>query len=239
MEKKVLWVGLEKDWKGRHTGALIDASEVVDSVYLGEDHVLVWDEVDGKSVPTIPATIVWDGEEYSGIQDMDRYEAKKYLDSLVGEESRTAGDWEAADNCLVYSFNDYEFCSLSDWETTKTHTYICNSNRKTIYLGEEESEYELEILDTYNLDYIDYSRNKTNYEFGGMGKHAKLHKIRLDGKDSDLLLWHEWSQWQGSELDSGELVTKDEALDRLVWLDGGGQEERHPEYDEIVEWLND
>lgn len=228
MEKKVLWMGPEKDYEGRNTGALIDANEVEDSVYLGCDYVLIWDEVDGKSVPTIPATIVWDGEEYSGIQDMDRDEARKYLDSIVGQESRSAGDWEAADDCLAYSFNEFEFGSPSDWETTRTHTYICNSNRKTIYLGEEDAEYEIEILDTYNLDYIDYSRNKTNAEYGGTGEHAKLHKVLADGEPA--LLWHRWSQWSGSELDMGELVAKEETLERLA---------DHPDIDEIVEWLND
>jgi hypothetical protein len=228
MEKKVLWVG-EKNEEGRYVGALIDAGEVEYSVYLGCDYVLIWDEVDGKKAPTIPENIEWDGEEHGSIQEMDTETAREYLDSLVGSESRTAGDWEAADNCLAYSFNEHEFGSPEDWETTKTHTYICNSNRKTIYLGEEESEYELEILDTYNLDYIDYSRNETNREYGGRGEHAKLHKVRVDGGEEGLL-WHRWSQWQGNELDQGELVTKEEALE---WLTD------HPEYDEIVEWLND
>jgi hypothetical protein len=226
MEKKVLWIGTDC------CGSLIDAADVKTSVYLGYDHVRIWDSIPGSQEPTIPAVIEWDGEEYADIRDTCYDYAVAYLDSLVGAESRVAQDWEPATDVLAYSFQENSFGSLSDWGTAPTYTYFCNSNHKVEYLQEDQTEYEIDILDTYNLD---YARNKTNREFGGIGEHAKLHKIRLDGEPSDLLLWHEWSQWAGSELDTGELVTVAEALSRLRWLDYSG--ERHPKYEEIESWI--
>ena len=113
--------------------------------------------------------------------------------------------------------------SLDNWEVQKTYTYFNNSNLTTIFLGDTETEYNLEIAATYNLDYIDYHRNNTNFEYGGLGNHALLHKVIIDD-DEKGLLWHEWSQWAGSELDTAHFVTVDEALEELA---------NHPEIDEI------
>ena len=46
----------------------------------------------------------------------------------------------------------------------------------------------------------------------------QVHKVVIDDT-TEYLLWHEWSM-QGSELDSGRLLTVDEALNEL---------ENHPE----------
>lgn len=70
MENKVLWIGLEKDYDGRNTGCLIDAADVENSVYLGEDLVCIWDNIPGSQEPTIPAVIEWDGERYDSIREM-------------------------------------------------------------------------------------------------------------------------------------------------------------------------
>lgn len=234
--EKVLWIDSEKDYDGRNTGCLIDAADVENSVYLGYDLVRIWDAIPGSQEPTIPAVIEWDGERYDSIREMYDDYAIAYLDSLVGAESRAAQNWEPAERVLAYSFDEHSFGSPADWEITKTYTYFKNSNRTTIYLGGHDTEYEIGIIDSYNLDFIDYARNSTNCEFGGLGNHAILHKVRVDGEPSDLLLWHEWSQWAGSELDTGELVTTTEALSRLVWL-RYCEEEKHPEYDDIAAWI--
>lgn len=221
MSKKVLWIGDEP------YGALIDADEVENSVYLGANYYLVWDDRTGSQAPVIPATIAWEGEEYVRLRDMHREDVIAYLDSLVGVESRVADDWEPHEDILIWSAED-GFGALTDFEVTRTHTYFRNSNRTTIYLDDDTIGYELDILTGISLDYIDYSRGKTNAEYGGMGHHAILHKVRVDGRDSGLLLWHEYSAWQGEELDTGELVTAAEALKRL---------ENHPDLDNIKAWL--
>jgi hypothetical protein len=229
-EKKVLWLTGQKDYEDRLTGALIDADEVYDAVYV--IFIRTWDNVSCDTKIEIPEKIIWEDEEYNRLRDMSEHDLMAYLDSLVGQEGEyIINDYAQVGDYLVFDYENYEFCSLNDWDTFKAYDYFCNSNSKTIYLESDEygynEEYELEITDSYNLDYL--HGNSTNFEYGGMGEHAKLHKVIIDGDENDnRILWHEWSQWQGSELDSGCLLTVDEALDRL---------ENHPELEEITVWL--
>lgn len=232
-EKKVLWLTGQKDYEDRLTGALIDADQVYDAVYIESQGIRAWVEISGDTEIKIPEIIIWEDEEYKSLKDMDSNDMRDYLDSLVGQEGKEMSEeYTASGNYLVFDYYNNEFANLSDWVTVKAYDYICNSNYKTITLDTDNEygyneEYELEITDTYNLDYL--QRNSSNFEYGGMGEHAKLHKVIIDGDENDnRILWHEWSQWQGSELDSGCLLTVDEALDRL---------ENHPELEEITVWL--
>lgn len=232
-EKKVLWLTGQKDYEDRLTGALIDADQVYDAVYIESQGIRVWVEISGDTEIKIPEIIIWEDEEYKSLKDMDSNDMRDYLDSLVGQEGKEMSEeYTASGNYLVFDYYNNEFANLSDWVTVKAYGYICNSNYKTITLDTDNEygyneEYELEITDSYNLDYL--HGNSTNFEYGGMGEHAKLHKVIIDGDENDnRILWHEWSQWQGSELDSGCLLTVDEALDRL---------ENHPELEEITVWL--
>lgn len=233
MEKKLLWLKDEKDFEGNYYSALIDANQIYDAVYVGDQGARIWVKVTGDTKVEIPNLITWEDEEYNSLSDMDSYDMRAYLDSLVGQEGEEISDYEKQDNCLAFDYYNNEFANLTNWETYKCYDYFENTNPKTIVLDTDNeygycTEYELDIVDTYNLDYIDYARNNTNFEYGGIGNHAFLHEVIIDGA-TEGLLWHEWSQWQGSELDSGKLLTVDEALNEL---------ENHPEIEKIQEWLN-
>ena len=233
-EKKLLWLKDEKDYEGNYYSALIDADEVYDAVYVGDQGARVWYGIPGNTNIDIPKIIIWEDEEYKSLLNMDSNDMREYLDFLVGQKGQEISEYEKQSDCLAFDYYNNEFASLEDWETCKCYDYFESSNPKTITLTEYgyNTEYELEITGTYNLDYldyIDYKHNSTNLEYGGLGNHAKLHKVIIDGdKDDNRILWHEWSQWSGSELDSGCLMTVEEVLERL---------KNHPELEEITEWL--
>jgi len=232
-EKKLLWLTGEKNPdSNQYEGVLIDAEDVYNAVCVIS--IRVWSDVSGNTKIEIPERIVWEDEEYNRLRDMGEHDLMDYLDSLVGQEGQDSiNEHVNSNDCLVFDYESYEFSNLEDWDTYKAYDYFCNSNSKTIYLESDgygyNEENKLEITSTYILDYIDYARNKTNFEYGGTGEHAKLHKVVIDGdKDDNRILWHEWSQWQGSELDMGCLMSIEDVLDRL---------ENHPELEAITEWL--
>jgi hypothetical protein len=78
------------------------------------------------------------------------------------------------------------------------------------------------------LDILDENSNRY-YPRKSTGNHAMLEKVIIDDSRKGLL-WHEWSQWQGEELDEGFLLTEEEALELLKY---------HPEIDEIQAWLQE
>lgn len=232
-EKKIFWEGSEKDYNtGKYTGVLLNPEDIEDKVWTDDVTVFIWDNKKESDAPEIPTgKIEFEDEEYESFIDFCRENyndtIKDYLDILVGEESRWGSGWESADNSLSWDDQCKEFGATENWEVSKTYSYFCNTNYTTISLGEDETEYELEITDSYNLDYL--HGNSTNFEYGGMGEHSILHKVIVDGDVNDVrLFWQDWSQWQGSELDSGYFITVDEALDEL---------ENHPELEEITVWL--
>lgn len=238
-EKKLLWLnGMKNPYVNQCEGALIDADEVYEAINTYDYPIRVWEDVSGNKADNfeIPEVIKWNGEEFDSFDELMNYdidEAQNYLDSLVGITGKEIVD-EMYDrfDILVFNYENQEFDSLDDWCTTKCYDYISNSNFKTITLDTDNNygyneEYELEITNTYNLDYLE--NTNTNFEYGGMGNHALIHKVIIDeDKDDNRILWHEWSQWQGSELDSGCLMTVEDVLERL---------ENHPELEEIKEWL--
>lgn len=233
-EKKVLWLTGEKDPdSNQYEGALIDTSEIYDAVYIDNPGVRAWFKVPGNTQIELPKVIIWEDKEYENLKDMDSNDIRDFLDSLVGQEGKEMSEeYTSSEDYLVYDYYNNEFSNLTDWFTIKCYDYVCSSNHKTIALDTDNSygyneEYELEIIDTYNLDYL--QQNSTNFEYGGLGNHALLNKVIIDGdKNDNRILWHEWSQWQGSELDSGCLMNVEDVLDRL---------EEHPELEEIKEWL--
>jgi len=246
-EKKVLWLTGEKNPdNNQYEGALIDAEEVYDAVYIDSPGIRAWVKVSGNTEIQIPNPIKWEDEEYESLKDMDSYGMWNFLDSLVGQEGKEMSEeYTPSENYLVYDYYNNEFSNFADWFTIKCYDYVCSSNHKTIALDIDNGygynkEYELEITETYNLDYL--RNNSTNFEYGGMGNHALLHKVIIDNdKDDNRILWHEWSQWQGSELDTGYLLTAKEVLEALSGLYNTDGEywdiKPHPELEEIKEWL--
>jgi len=238
-EKKVLWLTGEKNpCTNQYEGVLINAGETYEAVNTYDYPIRVWTNISGDKPESfkIPDKIKWDDEEFDTFKELMNYdinEAEKFLDFLTGSEGEEiVNEMYAISNILVFDYENQEFDNIDNWITVKCYDYVCNSNLKTITLDTDNNygyneEYELEITDTYNLDYLE--RNNTNFEYGGMGNHALLHKVIIDGdKDDNRILWHEWSQWQGSELDSGCLMSVEDILERL---------ENHPELEEIKEWL--
>lgn len=166
------------------------------------------------------------------MKDMDEYELGEALTELVGSEGEFAdgGQDEVYEvyDCLAFDLGEYKFFNLAEVETFRAYGYHKGGNWTHKCLNPNtDTEYEFEILDTYNLDYQEKGPNSTDFTYGGMGEHAKLEKVR-EG-DTEYLLMHNWSQWQGSELDGGYLLTKEEALEELA---------EHPEFEEIREWLD-
>ena len=226
MERILFWESNEKHWEnGKYYGSIIDPEQVYDGVDLGNYRIRVWADVPGNKEIKLPDIIIWQDEEYNTVNEID-WDHHIYLDALVGAEGVDYSDtYISSDNILAFDYEENCFGNLNDFITVKCYNYFKNTNLTTVTADENTTEYNFEILDTYNLDY--FKPNSTNAEYGGMGEHAKLHKVK-DG-DQEYLLMHNWSQWQGSELDSGYLLTESEALEEL---------ENHPEIEKIQEWLN-
>ena len=111
-------------------------------------------------------------------------------------------------------------------ESFKAFGYHNNSNWTHACLNPDtDTEFDFEVLDSYYLDYRE-NPNGTDFTYGGIGEHAKLEKVKE--YENEYLLMHQWSQWQGSELDGGYLLDTDDALKELA---------NHPEIEEIREWL--
>ncbi len=236
MSKKLLWMGVKKFDTGKEEGAYFAADDVFEAVDTHEYPIRVWPGVPGDKAKelAIPSPVIFEGEEYESIDDMYFDDVGRFLDSLVGIEGQdVSGEYYGPiADMLVWDYSDKTFSNLDDWGTVKCYQYICNSNPKTIVLDTDNDysyneEIEIEVLDTYTLDILDENMNRY-YPRKSMGYHAILEKVLADGEPA--LLWHEWSQYSGDELDSGYLVSKDEALETL---------KDHPEIDEIREWLDD
>ena len=221
MKEKMLF------WETGDKGVIIDPDEVFDAVETFEFDFIYWAEKYRE--------IEFNKDD---IKDMGKDEIEEYLNELVGKEcQRVHEDYTSSEDLLCFDMDEKCFFNLEDVETIKAYGYFCNTNWTVVTLGESSTEYNFEILDTYNLDYL--KPNSTNWEYGGMGEHAKLQKVK-EG-DQEYLLMHEWSQWQGSELDTGYLLTADETVEALSGLYNTDGEywdiKPHPELEEIKEWL--
>jgi hypothetical protein len=220
MEKLVLW---ESDYKdpvtGKFYGKLLNPVDIYEAVSTFEFRFIMFPDVPGDkaSVFGLP----------EGYQDMGEDELIEALEELVGGKSQHASDdYVQTENILCFDLYENQFFNLEDCETATCYSYFCNSNWITITFDEaHDTSIELEMLDTYSLDIWDGSNHY--YPRTSTGNHAILEKVLAD--EEPALLWHEWSQWSGSELDTGYLLTKEEALEAL---------KDHPEIDEIREWLS-
>ena len=225
MEKILFWEKGEKHLEtGKYYGYVItEPTEVVEAVSTFEFPFMVWNEIPGSKAAEL--------EIPGSAKDLSEYDLENLLNDLVGGEGKRAygvGEiFEIGAGCLAFDFNEKCFFNLNDVPSFKAYGYAKNSNWTYVCLDDDMVEYEFEVLDTYNLDYQEKGPNSTDFTFGGMGEHARLEKVRED--DQEYLLWHEWSQWSGDELDTGYLLTKEEALEALA---------DHPEIDEIREWLS-
>lgn len=224
MSKLVFWENNEKT-DGKYYGSIIPAGEVYDGVDLNNYTIRIWSDKPGNAEIILPGTIVFEGEEYNTVSEID-WHREEYLDSLVGSEGTDYSDtYLEATDCLAFDYYNNMFCNLADFVTVKCYDYLKNTNLTTVTADDNTTEYGFDVIDSYNLDYLE-NANSTNFEYGGTGEHAILRKVR-EGKQ-EYLLMHLWSQWQGCELDTGYLLAVEEVLAEL---------ENHPEIDDIREWL--
>lgn len=224
MEKILFWEGNNKADGKHYFGVIIeDIDNVFEAVSTFYFKFMVWPKISSNKAEEL--------EVPEEVKNMDEYELLEALTGIVGSEGERAhgtDDVFRVSDCLAFDLDEREFFNLADVETFKVYGYHKNSNWTYVCFDDTcMNEYEFEILDSYNLDYQEKGPNSTDFTYGGMGEHAKLEKVR-EG-DTEYLLMHNWSQWQGSELDSGYLLTKEEALEELA---------EHPEFEEILEWLN-
>lgn len=230
MKNLTLW---EKFGEAQRSGALMMTKDIYQAIVFnpsGDNH-LVWETVpfsDGFKGPAWGKD--WDGR-IQRFEDLDIDEKEAALDALVGSESKHYTDEIIAlADCLAFDLSTGEFWNLADAYSTvyPAYTYLENTNEKTITLDQEQGDVAYEVVtgDEYNLDCAD---NNGNLEYGGRGEHAVLYKLKsLDGKPTDMLLIQYWSQWQGAELDSGELLSKADALEKLC---------DHDDIRSIQDWL--
>jgi len=221
MEKLVLW---ESDYKdpatGKFYGKLLNPADIYEAVSTFEFRFIMFPDVPGDK-----ASVFGLPEDYKNMGEDELIES---LWELVGSKSEYASDdYIQTKNILCFDLYENQFFNLEDCETVTCYSYNKDSNWTTITFDEaHDTSIEIEVLDTYSLDIWDGSNHY--YPRKSTGNHAILEKV-LAGEEP-ALLWHEWSQWSGSELDTGYLLTKEEALEALA---------DHPEIEKIRQWLND
>jgi len=227
MRKILFWERTEADpYNGYHYGDIIPAGKVEEAVSTFEFSFLVWEDIQGDRADDLNDRLPED------VKDLSEYELEKVVSEVVGAEGKTPYAPEdiytpPAEGCLAFDLDECRFFDLGVVPTFPVYGYVRNSNWTYACFGEEHMlQYEFEVLDSYNLDYQERP-GSTDFTYGGMGNHAKLEKVKDEDGD-EYLLMHLWSQWQGSELDQGYLLTKEEALEELA---------EHPEIEEIRVWL--
>lgn len=220
-EKMVLWVKNVRSEYER--GMLIYAKEIETVVPIFNWKIRHWDEVnyDEEMADKLNNQIPED------FNKLDWDEQDEVLDEIVGKDGITITEnYVDYNKCLCYDFYNREFADLAYYDTMKIYRYHDGSNRQTISLDDEDEEFEMTLKDKYNLDVWD-GNNRT---WGGRFEHAILHKVDVvDDNRNNLILWEEWSQWQGSH-PTGKIMTHEEVLGRL-------EEENHPEIEDIQKWI--
>jgi hypothetical protein len=233
-KKLVMWESDYKDpYIGNRIGKLLEPDKIFQAVSTFEFDFLIFPGIPGSKAneyETPKHIIDADGDQIE-INNADHEDIAIFLESLVGVEpewsyNRATNDYVEVEDVLCFDWADKVFFSLKDCEMISAYSYVKNSNWTTITLGECDTSYELEVIGECNLDIWDGSNHY--YPYNSTGHHALLQAVLIDNSQRGIL-WHEWSQWQGSELDLGYFVTVEEAKEALV---------NHPELEEIEEWLN-
>ena len=217
---------------GAQYGIIINPDDIFQVVDTYNWRIAIFPNISGDKADLfkLPETVEIDGEEFE-INDLTTSELEDIINNFVGEEGKIIYDEylpiTEADDYLCFDYYNKEFFSISDLEILRAFEYWNGNNIKTIVFDPDTMiEYKIEIIDSYNLDTWD----GRNYSYGSMGRHAILHKIKCDDLEEDnILLWEDWSQWQGEELPTGKLITESDAMKLL---------KNHEELEEIVQWIN-
>lgn len=220
MRKMVLWESIEKNPEnGKYFGSLLDPECIFEGVSTFEFDFVMFPGVPGEKSDQFKLP-----ENHEELTQSELIEA---LEKIVGAKAEYAtDDYTQIKNILCFDLDNLIFFDLRNCYAETCYEYVKNSNLTTIVLDEgRDTSYELEVVDDYELDIWDGSNHY--YPYRSTGSHALLEAVLVDGNVRELL-WHEWSQWQGSELDTGFFVTPEEALEMLA---------EHPEIEEITEWV--
>lgn len=221
MKKMILWESCERNPEnGKYFGKLLDPDNVFEGVSTFEFDFVMFPGVPGDKVVEYNLDFNADG--------LTEDEVLNILENIVGVAPEyPAGDYVPVEDVLCFDLQELVFFDLKFCISETCYEYVKNNNLTTIVYDENrDTQYDLEVLDSYNLDILD-DRGNSYYPYKSTGNHALLEKVRIN--DSEVgLLWHEWSQWQGQELDEGFLITPEEALEMLA---------EHPEIEEITNWL--
>jgi hypothetical protein len=230
MDKKVLWVGDSYDCGGHLKGMLIEADQISQMIDAYDWSCRLWEGTPYREI-TIPETVLIDGES-AEFEGLDSYELMEALDQIVGEAGEDHQDcyFQVPTSCLGWDYYNKKFFDPSGLDTVGVYEWHDGSNWKQEAAGEDTVYYGIEIVDTYDLDCWDGN----NTVYSGVGEHANVHKIILDGDaGTNLVLWEDWSQWEGNH-PMGELMTPDEVIARLEEDYSRGS---HPEMAKIARWL--
>jgi len=219
MKKYYLWREIDEK-----VGAVIPADEVIEVIDAYDTPILVWGNIPGDKR--------WELEVPEEIQDLNPDDREGEVNAIVGEVGeRVSGDfYEVPEGgCLAFDLKECFFFDTREAYIYRAYTYMKNTNLTYVVCWDEVEETRLEVVEKFCLDYQE-RWGSTDRTYGGVGQHANLWKVLVnDEKEwSGQVLIHFWSQWQGSELDQGYLLTKEEALEELA---------EHPEIEEIRVWL--
>lgn len=231
-KKLVLWKrGNAVDFStGKPVGVLLDPDEIFEGVSTFEFNFVLFPGIPGSRVVELPESFPDEDGFDIPLERMFVDELIPYIEEILGVKAEYASDdFVRSDGVLGFDLDSKTFFNLQFCTTVPCCEYICNSNLTTITFDDEcDASYELEVISTYDLDILDENSNRY-YPRKSTGNHAMLEKVIIDDSRKGLL-WHEWSQWQGEELDEGFLLAEEEALELLRY---------HPEIDEIQEWLQE
>lgn len=209
---------------------LIPADEIEQYVVCDPsyDDFLVWPDLSPEKAQEVTLPDEW--------ADMEYQEQIEWLEEELGEALHVKDDVIELRECLAFDLDESEFFDFEICESHPGHERLRNTNPETLIF---DPEFMTESIittpntgtngDKYELDYQEdpYSTDNT---FGGRGEHAILYPIvTLDGQATDKVLVRYWSQWQGSELDSGEIMTPEDLMEMLG--------EEYPYLDSVREWL--
>jgi len=215
---------------GKPVGVLLDPDEIFEGVSTFEFNFVLFPGIPGNRVVELPESFPDEDGFDIPLERMFVDELIPYIEEILGVKAEYASDdFVRSEDVLGFDLDSKTFFNLQFCTTIPCHEYVCNSNLTTITFDDEcETWYDLEVIGAYDLDILDENSNRY-YPRRSTGHHALLEKVIIDDSRKGLL-WHEWSQWQGEELDEGFLLTEEEALELLRY---------HPEIDEIQAWLQE
>lgn len=213
-KKRVIWKLKQDEY-----GLLLDPDEIEEKAMPGYYGCLVFHDIPGDS-PVVEAmneklqTLVGT-EEW---KEADRYERDQMVIALTGSQNAESyyidEEWPEYGNILAYDWDEGVFYALDMGDSYQCYTYWDGHNWQRIYFDcgdylDTMTEYEVDLLESYDLDEWDGS----NWKFRERFNHGTLWKALIDGEPGYIL--EEQSQYQGSLPQARIFWTAEEAAREL------------------------